>query len=86
MLPINYLPAAVRDFDEAFDWYARRSTIAAERFANAIDASLLDFADRVTRNRRQQFSSTPRMIPLSGRPPTRAIFHASPYRPLQSSV
>ena len=43
MLPINYLPAAIRDFDEAFDWYGRRSQIVAERFANAIDAA--QFAD-----------------------------------------
>ena len=32
MKPVDYLPVARRDFDESFDWYAERSTIAAERF------------------------------------------------------
>jgi plasmid stabilization system protein ParE len=41
MLPVDYLPAARRDFDEAFDWYAERSTHAAVRFVNAVDAALL---------------------------------------------
>ena len=41
MLPITYLPGSRLDFDEAFDWYASRSVIAAERFTNAIDAALL---------------------------------------------
>ena len=44
MLPINYLPGARRDFDESFDWYAGRSAIAAERFANAVDAAMLRIA------------------------------------------
>lgn len=44
MLPINYLPGARRDFDESFDWYADRSAIAAERFANAVDAAMLRIA------------------------------------------
>ena len=39
MLPINYLPSARKDFDASFDWYADRSTIAAARFANAVDAA-----------------------------------------------
>ena len=45
MLPINYLPGAGRDFDESFDWYADRSVIAAERFANAVDAAMVRIAD-----------------------------------------
>ncbi|NQT16854.1 MAG: type II toxin-antitoxin system RelE/ParE family toxin [Planctomycetes bacterium] len=44
MLPVNYLPGARRDFDESFDWYADRSAIAAERFANAVDAAMLRIA------------------------------------------
>jgi plasmid stabilization system protein ParE len=40
MLPIDYLPGARRDFDESFDWYAARSTLAAIRFTNALDAAL----------------------------------------------
>ncbi len=40
MLPVDYLPGARRDFDESFDWYAARSTQAAIRFTNAIDAAL----------------------------------------------
>lgn len=40
MLRVDYLPAARRDFDESFDWYAKRSTQAAVRFANAVDAAL----------------------------------------------
>ena len=40
MLPIKYLPAARIDFDEAFDWYATRSPMAALRFIDAVDASL----------------------------------------------
>jgi plasmid stabilization system protein ParE len=41
MLPVDYLPAARRDFDESFDWYAKQSPQAAIRFANAIDAALI---------------------------------------------
>lgn len=40
MLPVDYLPEARIDFDESFDWYAERSTQAAVRFANAVDAAL----------------------------------------------
>ena len=40
MLPVDLLPGARRDFDESFDWYAKRSTRAAERFADAVDAAL----------------------------------------------
>jgi plasmid stabilization system protein ParE len=39
MKPVDYLPSARRDFDQSFDWYAERSSIAAERFSNAIDAA-----------------------------------------------
>jgi plasmid stabilization system protein ParE len=44
MLPVDYLPAARRDFDESFDWYAGQSAEAAIRFANAIDAALVAIA------------------------------------------
>ena len=40
MLPVDYIPGARRDFDESFDWYAERSTQAAVRFVNAVDAAL----------------------------------------------
>ena len=40
MRPVDYLPDARRDFDESFDWYAKRSAVAAERFSNAVDAAL----------------------------------------------
>jgi plasmid stabilization system protein ParE len=40
MKPVDYLPGARRDYDESFDWYAERSPIAAERFSNAVDATL----------------------------------------------
>lgn len=40
MLPVDYLPGARRDFDESFDWYLERSTQAAVRFANAVEAAL----------------------------------------------
>jgi plasmid stabilization system protein ParE len=40
MLPVEYLPDARRDFDESFDWYAKRSVLAAIRFASAIEAAL----------------------------------------------
>ena len=40
MLPVDYLPAARRDFEESFDWYAERSMQAAARFVNAVDAAL----------------------------------------------
>ncbi len=46
MLPIDYLPGARNDFDKSFDWYAERSTLAAERFANAVDAGLIRVAQR----------------------------------------
>ncbi len=44
MLPIDYLFGARRDFDESFDWYSERSTQAAMRFADAVDAALLQVA------------------------------------------
>jgi plasmid stabilization system protein ParE len=40
MLPIDYLPEARRDFDESFDWYAKRSKQAAVHFVIAVDAAL----------------------------------------------
>lgn len=44
MLPVDLLPGARRDFDEAFDWYAHRSADVAVQFANAIDAALAELA------------------------------------------
>lgn len=46
MMPVDYLPGARRDFDESFDCYAERSALAAERFANAVDATLTRIAAR----------------------------------------
>jgi plasmid stabilization system protein ParE len=37
MLPVDYLPGARADFDESFDWYAKRSVQTAVRFTNAVD-------------------------------------------------
>ena len=45
MLRIEYLPGARRDFDESFDWYAARSTRAAQRFVAAVDAALTSLAN-----------------------------------------
>lgn len=41
MLPIKVLPAAQQDFDESFDWYRAKSRIAANGFAEAIEASFV---------------------------------------------
>jgi len=49
MFPIDYLPGARRDFDESFDWYSERSTEAALRFADAVDAALGKVAADPTR-------------------------------------
>jgi plasmid stabilization system protein ParE len=42
MLSVDFLRDARRDFDESFDWYAERSTQAALRFSDAVDAALTD--------------------------------------------
>ena len=50
MLPVDYLPAARRDFDESFDWYAERSLSAALGFVDSVDAALSTIsADTATR-------------------------------------
>jgi len=41
MPPVEFLAGARRDFDESFDWYAERSTQAALRFSDAVDAALM---------------------------------------------
>jgi plasmid stabilization system protein ParE len=51
MLPIDYLAGARRDFDESFDWYSKRSTRTAERFADAVDAALTEVASHPKRSR-----------------------------------
>jgi plasmid stabilization system protein ParE len=56
MLPIDFLQGARRDFDESLDWYAKRSTHAAVRFANAVDAALAAVAANPT-----QFVATDRV-------------------------
>jgi plasmid stabilization system protein ParE len=48
MLPVDFLSGARRDFDESFDWYSERSTQAAVRFANAVDAALTQIATNPT--------------------------------------
>jgi plasmid stabilization system protein ParE len=40
MVSVDLLPAARQDFDESFDWYACRSSEAAERFSRAVDDAL----------------------------------------------
>jgi plasmid stabilization system protein ParE len=40
MKPVAYLPGARRDFDDSLDWYAERSSVAAERFSHSVDESL----------------------------------------------
>jgi|SRR6478609_2968389 plasmid stabilization system protein ParE len=45
MTRVEYLPGARQDFDESFDWYARRSGVAAERFLAAVSASLIRIAE-----------------------------------------
>ena len=49
MLPIEYLPGARRDFDESFDWYAKREIQVAMRFANAINSALVEVATNPAR-------------------------------------
>jgi plasmid stabilization system protein ParE len=44
MKPVDFLPGARQDYDESFDWYAERSTSAAERFSDAVDDALLRIA------------------------------------------
>jgi plasmid stabilization system protein ParE len=36
----EFNPAAREEFDEAFDWYAKRSREAAARFAAAVDVAI----------------------------------------------
>jgi plasmid stabilization system protein ParE len=40
MKPVDFLPGARLDFDASFDWYAARSSMAAERFSNAVEAAV----------------------------------------------
>jgi plasmid stabilization system protein ParE len=40
MKPVDFLPGARLDFDVSFDWYAVRSTVAAERFSVAVETAL----------------------------------------------
>ena len=49
MLPLDYLSGARRDFDESFDWYAARSTQAAQRSVSAVDAALANVVANPTR-------------------------------------
>lgn len=44
MKPVQLLPGAQRDFDEAIAWYAERSPMAAERFLSALGARLNEIA------------------------------------------
>jgi plasmid stabilization system protein ParE len=45
-LQVNYLPDAVRDFNDSVDWYAEHSVVVARRFVTAIDAAI----DRITQD------------------------------------
>jgi plasmid stabilization system protein ParE len=44
MRAVEFLLGARADFDESFDWYAKRSVTAAMRFAGAVDAALISLA------------------------------------------
>ena len=44
MRPVDFLPAARIDFDQAFDWYSKRSQLAADRFETAVNVSLRSIA------------------------------------------
>jgi plasmid stabilization system protein ParE len=44
MTPVDFLPGARHDYDESFDWYAGRSSLAAQRFSDGIDATLIRIA------------------------------------------
>ncbi len=43
--PVEFLPGARADFDQACDWYARRSVAAAIGFASVVDAALETIVD-----------------------------------------
>ena len=49
MQTVEFLVGARADFDESFDWYAKRSVNAALRFAGAVDAALVNVAANPTR-------------------------------------
>ena len=48
MQAVEFLGAARLDFDESFDWYAKRSVNAALRFVGAVDAALVKVATNPT--------------------------------------
>jgi plasmid stabilization system protein ParE len=73
MLPVDYLPAARRDFDEAFDWYSKHSAQAAIRFLNAIDAALSTIASYP--NRFEPVDAFHRACPVK-RFPFRIVYRA----------
>jgi plasmid stabilization system protein ParE len=41
MTPLDFLPGARLDFDTSFNWYATRSSVAAERFAIAVESAFV---------------------------------------------
>jgi plasmid stabilization system protein ParE len=49
MRRIEFLHGAREDFDESFDWYAKRSVRTALRFAGAVDAALASVSMNPTR-------------------------------------
>lgn len=49
MKPVDLLPAARRDYDESFDWYASRSLLAAERFERAVEKALRQISENPER-------------------------------------
>ena len=83
MKPVDYLPGARRDYDESFDWYAERSSIAAERFSNAVDAAL----ERIATNPEWfAFIDTRHQECLVQRFPFRIVFRDEPTRVLVVAV
>ncbi len=83
MIPVDFVPEARLDFDESFDWYAKRSEMAANRFSNAVDAAL----DRIAA-KPDQFAAidTRHRECLVKRFPFRIVYRIEPHRILVVAV
>lgn len=71
MRTADYLPAARSDFDESFDWYAKRSPRAALGFVAAVDQALATIA--ANPERFAVFDGVHRACPVS-RYPFRIVY------------
>jgi plasmid stabilization system protein ParE len=83
MLPVDYLAAARRDFDEAFDWYAARSSDAAVGFVNEVNTALARMASDPERF--AAVDNQHRQCPVS-RYPFRIIYRVSGERVLVVAI